>query len=122
MPPAGFDSRIVHRVASMEFVNVIICESPQPVRITVDATHFFRRGKERIAWYLKLGRVLRVNIELIMVRKIKDAPENSVLKEVDEENKVIQWQFIENTEQVLESASENFGCKMEKLGMFYRHK
>jgi len=57
-----------------------------------------------------------------MVRKIKDAPENSVLKEVDEENKVIQWQFIENTEQVLESASENFGCKMEKLGMFYRHK
>lgn len=53
-----------------------------------------------------------------MVRKIKVAPETSVLKEVDEEdNKVIQWQFIENTEHVLESASENFGSKMETLGM-----
>jgi hypothetical protein len=107
----------------MEFVYVIICESPQPVRITVEATHFFRRGKEPIVWYLELGRVLRANIELIMVRKIKEAPENSVLKEVDEENeKVIKWQFMENIEQVLESASENFGSKMEKLGMFYRHK
>ena len=54
---------------------------------------------------------------------MKVAPETSVLKEVDEENnKVIQWQLIENTEHVLESASENFGSKMETLGMLYRHK
>jgi hypothetical protein len=58
-----------------------------------------------------------------MGRKIKAAPETSALKEADEENnKVIQWQFIENTEHVLESASENFGTKMGKLGMLYRHK
>jgi hypothetical protein len=107
----------------MEFVYVIICESLQPVRITVDAAYLFRRGKERIVKYLELGQVLRANIELIMVRKIKAAPETIVRKEVDEDNnKVIQWQFIENTEHVLESASENFGSKMEKLGMLYRHK
>lgn len=107
----------------MDVVYIIICESLQPVRITVDAAHFFRRGKEQIVRYLELGRVLRANIELIMVRKIKAAPETSVLKEADEEsNKVIQWQFIENTEYVLGSASENFGSKMEKLGMLYRHK
>jgi hypothetical protein len=58
-----------------------------------------------------------------MVRKIKAAPETSVLNGVDEENnKVIQWQFIENTEHVLESANKNFGGKMDKLGMLYRHK
>lgn len=107
----------------MEFVYVIICESLQPVRITVDAAHFFRRGKERVVRFLELRRVLRANIELIMVRKIKAATETSLLKEVDEENnKVIQWQFIENTEHVLESASENFGSKMEKLGKLYHHK
>jgi len=107
----------------MEFVYVIICESLQTVRITVDAAHFFRRGEERIVRYLELGRALRASNELIMVRKIKVALETSVLKEVDEENnKVIQWQFIENTEHVLESASENFGSKMETLGMLYRHK
>lgn len=67
--------------------------------------------------------MLRTINELIMVRKMKVAPETSVLKEVDEENnKVIQWQLIENTEHVLESASENFGSKMETLGMLYRHK
>ena len=64
LPPAGFDSRIVHRVETMEFVYVIFCESLQPVRITGDASHFFRRGKERILRYLELGRVLRANIEL----------------------------------------------------------
>jgi hypothetical protein len=58
-----------------------------------------------------------------MGRKIKAAPETSALKEVDEENnKVFQWQFVENTEHVLEPASENFGSKMEKLSMLYRHK
>jgi hypothetical protein len=65
--------------------------------------------------------VLRVDVDLIMGRKIKAAPEISVLIEVDEKNnEVILWQFIENTEHVLESASENFGNKMEKLGMLYR--
>jgi hypothetical protein len=67
--------------------------------------------------------MLLTNIKLNMGRTIKAAPETSVLKEVDEENKiVIQWQFIENTEHVLESASDNCGSKMEKLGMLYRHK
>jgi hypothetical protein len=56
-----------------------------------------------------------------MVRKIKAAPEMSLLMEADEENKkVIQWQFIENIEHVHESASESFGSKMEKLGMLYQ--
>jgi hypothetical protein len=55
-----------------------------------------------------------------MVREIKVATTVCILIEEDKENNSdIQWQFIENTGHVLESARENFRSKMEKLGTLH---
>jgi hypothetical protein len=55
-----------------------------------------------------------------MVRQIKVATRVCIpIQEDEENNNDIQWQCIENIGHELGSASENFRCKMEKLGTLY---